>query len=314
MQALSRSALLQNARLSRPACRHRLVATAHAAATPNTRVRYIKRPTETDLFMYSVPPPKQVESVTNIAVDEVPMQLSDLRMTNHMTLQQNGFELVQIPSGDNINWDDREQVKEVYYPQVKSLLQRMTSASRVEIIQHNLRKGKIEKGHTDLSKLPYQDSGHPINQPSVLTHVDFTETSAPKILENYFGKEAAAELKKKPWAIIQVWRPVVGPVQDSALGFVDAATLSKDDILPVNLFLTEQYSLEVNYIVHNSSHRWFWTSQMQENEAYVFVNYDSRNDGRARFTPHSTIVDPDVPKDAPVRQSCETRAFVFWDE
>ena len=55
---------------------------------------------------------------------------------------------------------------------------------------------------------------------------------------------------------LQVWRPVVGPVQDSALGFVDAATLSKDDILPVNLFLTEQYSLEVNYIVHNSSHRW----------------------------------------------------------
>ena len=60
--------------------------------------------------------------------------------------------------------------------------------------------------------------------------------------------------------------------------------------------------------------RWFWTSQMRENEAYVFVNYESRHDGRARFTPHSTIVDPDVPKDAPVRQSVETRAFVFWDE
>ena len=60
--------------------------------------------------MYSVPPPKQVESVTNIAVDEVPMQLSDLRTANHMTLQQNGFELVQIPSGESINWDDREQV------------------------------------------------------------------------------------------------------------------------------------------------------------------------------------------------------------
>ena len=61
-------------------------------------------------------------------------------------------------------------------------------------------------------------------------------------------------------------------------------------------------------------HRWFWTSQMQEDEAYVFVNYDSRQDGRARFTPHSTIVDPDVSENAPVRQSVETRAFVFWDE
>ncbi len=64
----------------------------------------------------------------------------------------------------------------------------------------------------------------------------------------------------------------------------------------------------------NAWHRWFWTSQMREDEAYVFVNYDSRHDGRARFTPHSTIVDPNVPEDAPIRQSIETRAFVFWDE
>jgi len=39
------------------------------------------------------------------------------------------------------------QVKNLYYPEVKSLIQRMTSASRVEIIQHNLRKGKTEKGY-----------------------------------------------------------------------------------------------------------------------------------------------------------------------
>ena len=54
---------------------------------------------------------------------------------------------------------------------------------------------------------------------------------------------------------VQVWRPLVGPVQDSALGFVDAATLSQHDILPANLFLTEEFAIEVNYIVHNSNHR-----------------------------------------------------------
>ena len=54
---------------------------------------------------------------------------------------------------------------------------------------------------------------------------------------------------------VQVWRPLIGPVQDSALGFVDAATLSQHDILPANLFLTEEFAIEVNYIVHNPSHR-----------------------------------------------------------
>lgn len=108
MQVLSRSVLAPTVTFS--ARRQKLVTSAHAAAAANTRVRYIKRPEETKLFMYSVPPPKEVESVANIAVDEVPMQLSDLRTANHKTLQQNGFELVQIPSGQGINWEDREQV------------------------------------------------------------------------------------------------------------------------------------------------------------------------------------------------------------
>lgn len=52
---------------------------------------------------------------------------------------------------------------------------------------------------------------------------------------------------------------------------------------------------------------------MQTDEAYIFVNYDSRRDGRPRFTPHAAIVDSSVPADAPIRESVETRALVFWD-
>ena len=52
---------------------------------------------------------------------------------------------------------------------------------------------------------------------------------------------------------------------------------------------------------------------MQADEAYVFMNYESCNDGRARFTPHGAIVDPSIPENAPRRESIETRALVFWD-
>lgn len=52
---------------------------------------------------------------------------------------------------------------------------------------------------------------------------------------------------------------------------------------------------------------------MQTDEAYVFVGYDSRDDGRARFTAHGAIADSSVPQDAPNRQSIEARALVFWD-
>jgi hypothetical protein len=39
--------------------------------------------------------------------------------------------------------------------------------------------------------------------PAVLAHVDFTDTSAPRVLKQHLGSEAT-ELSQKPWAIIQV--------------------------------------------------------------------------------------------------------------
>lgn len=69
------------------------------------------------------------------------------------------------------------QVKDVYYPEVKSLLQRMTSASRIEIIQHNLRKGKIEKGQALYCACLLSTDRHPteglLNCPDALLCVAF---------------------------------------------------------------------------------------------------------------------------------------------
>ena len=48
-------------------------------------------------------------------------------------------------------------------------------------------------------------------------------------------------------------------------------------------------------------------------EAYVFTCFDSRTDGRARFTPHTAIKSPLTSPDAPPRKSIEIRALVFWE-
>ena len=39
--------------------------------------------------------------------------------------------------------------------------------------------------------------------PAFFAHVDFTDKSAPTVLKQHLGPEAA-ELSQKPWAIIQV--------------------------------------------------------------------------------------------------------------
>ena len=53
----------------------------------------------------------------------------------------------------------------------------------------------------------------------------------------------------------QVWRPIVGPVEDSPLGLIDATTLSQEDIVGVPLYFPDNKVHEVNYVTHNPQHQ-----------------------------------------------------------
>jgi hypothetical protein len=53
---------------------------------------------------------------------------------------------------------------------------------------------------------------------------------------------------------------------------------------------------------------------LQRNEVILLKCYESKEDGRARFTAHTAFEDPSSPPDAAPRESIEVRALVFWPE
>jgi hypothetical protein len=59
-------------------------------------------------------------------------------------------------------------------------------------------------------------------------------------------------------------------------------------------------------------HRWAYFSEMDCSEALVFKQYDWQVSGAARFTPHSAFDLPDIPRDAPLRQSIDIRRLVTY--
>ena len=65
-------------------------------------------------------------------------------------------------------------------------------------------------------------------------------------------------------------------------------------------------------LMYNPQHRWYYFPRMRRDEALVFKVYDSARDGRARFTAHTSFVDPESPTGAPPRQSIEARALAFF--
>jgi hypothetical protein len=143
-------------------------------------------------------------------------------------------------------------------------------------------------------------------------HNDFTAKSARTRLRVELDNEAD-ELLGRHFAIVNVWRSIRGPVFDAPLAVCDARSIAPDDLVASDLIYRERTG-EVYQVVHSDAHRWFYVSALQPEEALLLKGYDSAEDGRARFAPHSAFEDPNTPSGAPPRQSIEVRAFVFYPD
>jgi len=187
------------------------------------------------------------------------------------TLDRNGFALVKAPTAV-ANFYDPEEIKRVYYPEVVQLLKDKLGASRVFVFDHNVRNATREG----------------MAKPSRQVHNDHTVNSAPRRVRDHMGADAE-ELLKHRFGIVNVWRPIRGPVQDSPLALCDARSFTDA----------------------NPKHRWYYFSDQQPDEVLFIRVHDSANDGRARLSFHTSFDNPLTP-DAPPRESIEVRTLVFF--
>jgi hypothetical protein len=226
-----------------------------------------------------------------------PMEVRNGRNGSY-SLDENGFTFVEHRTAVR-DFFDAEELKRTYYPEVVSLILKLSGAKRAQVFDHTLRSGNEAEREARL-----------LREPVLSAHNDYTEWSGPNRVRELMGDEAETLLKKR-FAIIQVWRAMNQPIQSNPLAIADAKSVAADDLL----IAERRYPHRVGQtyrLKYNPRHRWFYFPQMRRDEALVFKVYDSEKDGRARFTPHTSFDDPATPPGAPPRQSIEARALVFF--
>ncbi len=114
------------------------------------------------------------------------------------------------------------------------------------------------------------------------------------------------------FAVINVWRPIRGPVLTAPLALADAQSVEPRDIVAADLVYPDRTG-EIYYAAHNPQHRWVYYPHMERNEALLIKGYVSRTDGRARFALHTAFNDPTTPPNGAPRESIVVRALVFFD-
>ena len=241
--------------------------------------------------------PNNIRRRTSGSEEQHRMEVRDGRGQD-FSLDRNGF--VFIPHATRMkDFFDAEELKRVYYEEVSDLIKKISGAKRAEVFDHTLRSGDEAEREARL-----------IREPVLSAHNDYTEWSGPQRVREIMGDEAGRLLERR-FAIIQVWRAINQPIRSNPLAIADAPSVAPEDLLVAERRYPHRVG-QTYRLKHNPQHRWFYFPEMRRDEALVFKVYDSMTDGRARFTPHTSFVDPTTPPGAPPRQSIEARALAFF--
>jgi hypothetical protein len=248
-------------------------------------------------YNYTYSPPDG-EAGRNTRVDRRRVIVRDARELAEPSLDVEGFALVRFESSLGDAYDPHEVVR-VYYPEVESRVRRFTGAQRVLVFDHNVRNTDRAQEGSELSQSPVH-----------FVHNDYTVRSGPQRVRDLVGGEEAEALLRRHFAVINVWRPIRGPVQQAPLAFCDASSLAQRDFVATDLRYRDRVG-EVYSLTYRPEHRWFYYPGMRADEALLLKCYDS-DPARACFTAHSAIEDPGAPVGAAARESIEVRTLAFF--
>jgi hypothetical protein len=257
-------------------------------------------PTTEKLRHYTYELPQGVPR-TNARYERHRVTIRDARpVANSLSLDDEGLQLVEHKSAVRDFLDD-DEVKRLYYPEAEKLIVEATGACWALAFDHTVRQR--------IYGVPDRTPGEP-RQPALSVHNDYTERSAPQRVRELTG-EAAEALLRRRFAVVNVWRPIRGPLYDAPLAVCDANSTRPEDFVASDLMYRNRIG-ETYAVKYNPGHRWLYVSRMMDDEALLLKCYDSRRDGVARFAPYTAFEDPSAPADRLPLESMELRALVFF--
>ncbi|KAF2119790.1 hypothetical protein BDV96DRAFT_568213 [Lophiotrema nucula] len=222
--------------------------------------------------------------------------LNDLRgQETKFNMDNNAFEVIPNIPSEEYDFTDDEEIKSVYYPEVeKLLLDNVPGANRVLLFDHTIRRSNPDAARAPVTRV----------------HIDQTPSSAEARVRLHVPDEAENLLAGR-YRIINVWRPLNGPVMAHPLAVADSATVDDEDLIPVEHRYPNRTG-ETAAVRHNSRQKWYYWSGMKNEDRMLLKCFDSDESvGQWGRVPHTAFVNPNTPEGAIGRESIEVRALVF---
>ena len=206
---------------------------------------------------------------------------------------------------------DKDQVDEIYAPEIERLVMELTGADKVIVWSPILRQSEPKVGSS------WQPFGSDV-------HVDYNAARAEILGKEFMDREKEAYSYNRMMCI-NAWRPLSASPLDWPLAVCDARTVTADegrdntfitvpvvpdlDNLPETVPEGQGDAAAVAY-EYRENHKWYYFSDMTKDELLVFKLYDSDRTKPGFRTPHSAFFDSR--KGAVPRESIEIRTCAYF--
>ncbi|KAE8333970.1 hypothetical protein BDV39DRAFT_198877 [Aspergillus sergii] len=238
---------------------------------------------------------------TNVKFDYHDVGPSDIRgKTEDFKLDECGFEVVEFHSRFKYkDFNEFSKIENDYYKEVSDFLQDRMGAAFVQIFDCVIRRRN--------DQFPEKQFQNSDVQPVRAVHIDSSRERkmrrCKRALEDA-GIRGGGRLQ-----ILNVWKPLRGPVRDWPLAVCDYRSCDDSDLTLVDQVYPNHYD-EGTSLYFNSKHQWYFLSDQQPHEAFLMKMMDSDCQA-ADYCAHAAFPWKEAVKVEDMRESIEVRCVVF---
>lgn len=268
-----------------------------------TNLTFYKAPIDgSGPYYYTFTPPAGVPD-TNVRDDDQTVTIHDLRgIESEFSLDKQGFTTVSNVPSTETKFLSEEQIKSVYYSDTEAILRAtIPGIEQVVIFDHTIRR--TEKNAAI--------------GPVMRVHIDQTAESGFDRVRLHLPEERVNEIIEKGirTRIINVWRPINGPIRSYPLALADSSTVDEEDLLSVSHIYPDRLGA-TGGVKYNAEQKWWYWSGQTPDDVLLIKCYDTDTkvgggaEGKRGRSPHTSFKHPGTLESANTRESIEVRCLI----
>lgn len=231
------------------------------------------------------------------------LAIANARRLAGPSLAREGFELVRWPTALK-DFRDDDELRAVYVPEMKRLVQAMTGAHEVVMIPHVGRRiaDDVARASSDVQNAL---------EAAQFVHLDYSAESVWAFLARAIGETGVDPARYSRIVTYNLWRALSPPPQDTPLALCDMRSTSLADLVTAKAeFAGRDTTFDISLVRHRPSHRWYYYPALTADEVIVFKCWTLKPSPEPAVF-HSSFRMPG--EDTIPRVSIEARAFALWE-